>query len=165
MLDITGHKLHLNLLHKAVLTEVDRVWCYRSQSDPWLLHKAVLTEVEKAWCYRSVCTLGSCSMLNLQRWTRFCVTNCTLDYCSRLYLQKWTRFRVTTCTLDYCSRLYMYLQRWTRLVLQVSLYPWLLLQVKLTEIKRVWCNESQSVHLITVLGCSRLWCLVYTNRG
>ena len=34
MLGVTGHKLHLSLLHKAVLTEVGRVWCYRSQSVP-----------------------------------------------------------------------------------------------------------------------------------
>ena len=68
----------------------------------------------------TVCTLGSCSMLTLQRWTRFCVTICTLDYCSRLYLQRWTRISV----IGHC------------------LYPWLLHQTTLTEVDKALCYRS-----------------------
>ena len=73
---VTSHCLYPWFMLYVILTDVDRVWCYKSPSVPLV----------PALCYTyrgrqglmlqvTVCTLGSCSMLYLQRWTGFGVTS------------------------------------------------------------------------------------------
>ena len=152
---VTSHCLYPWFVLYVILTEVDRIWCYKLLSVP--LHPAL------CYTYRggqglvlqaTLCTLGSSSRLYLQRWTGFDVTSYRLYPWFLLYViltevdRVWRYksqseplvaelgytyrggqglvLQVTLCTLGSFSRLY--LQRWTGFgVTSNHLYPWFLL--------------------------------------
>ena len=137
---VTGHKLHLSLLHKAVLTDVDRVWYNRSQSVPLVIALSYVSNLhrDKVWCYNS----------------RYLPLGLALGYTCRGRLDLLLQFKV--CTLGYCCRLC--LQRWTRLGITVhSLYPWytyrggqgLVLQVTVCTLG--FSSGSQFAYVTTIL--------------
>ena len=50
---VTSHSLYPWFLFQVILTEVDRVWCYKSQSVPLVPVLDFLTELDRAWCNKS----------------------------------------------------------------------------------------------------------------
>ena len=79
-LDVTSNRLYPWFLLYVILTEVDRVWCYKSLSVPLVPPLCYTYRGGQGLVLQAtLCTLGSCSMLYLQRWTGFSVTSHCLD--------------------------------------------------------------------------------------
>ena len=133
---VTSHCMYPWFLLYVIRTEADRVWCYKSLSVPLVSPLGYTYRGGQGLVLQvTVCTLGLCSMLYLQRWTEFGVTSHYLypwfllyviltevdrDWCYKslsvplVHALCYTYRRgqslvlqVTVCTLGSCSMLYL----------------------------------------------------------